>query len=454
MSTPVLSASRGLLRRSSRVIPGGVNTSRRNSDPPICIRRAQGARLEDVDGNQYLDYHAAYGAVFLGHSHPSVVAKVRETVEDAVLFGLGVTEAEVALAEKIVEHVPSIETVLLCMSGSDATFHAVRLARGVTARNKVVKFQGSFNGGNDYLLRNVYSTPEMVGKRDPASAGILGSVVDNTLVCRFNDLDDVTHTLHQHGEDVAAVVLEPVLHNSPGILPKPGFLEGLRAACDEVGALLIFDEIITGFRHHLGGYQAMCGVMPHLTAVGKALGNGFPVAAVGGQADVMEHFNTTADGKVHFAGTYNGNSVATAAALATIAELEDGRVYEYVFRLGDRMRDGLRVITERLGIPAIVSGLGSLVHLSFMEPPLDDYDDALRRDMELEVAYRRELLKRGVLMTLPFGRDHISASHTARDVDLTLEAVEESLHAALAQGATHGRSSGRSSERSASEPRS
>ncbi len=425
-----MNASEALLASAAEVIPGGVNTCRRRSEPRICFRRGSGAHLEDLDGRRYIDYHAAYGAVILGHSHPAVTARVARAIEETVLFGVGVTEAEVALARKIVEHVPSAEQVVVCNSGSEATYHAIRLARGITGRTPIIKFQGCYNGFHDYVLRNVLSKADRVGQRDPHSAGMLDAAVDATLVCRYNDLDDVRATLERN--DVAAIIVEPVAHNSPGLLPREGFLEGLRALCDEFGALLIFDEVITGFRHSIGGYQAIAGVRPDLTTLGKAIANGFPLAAIAGRREHLERFTTTETGDVHFGGTYNGNAAAVEAGLATIAELEDPSVHARLFALGERMRSGLREIAARAAVPAVVGGFGSLFVLCFMEGPLDSYDDVLRNDEALFVRYRRELIARGVFeMPESLGRSHIGASHTADDIDRSLEAAEASLRAAV-----------------------
>jgi glutamate-1-semialdehyde 2,1-aminomutase len=427
-----MNASEALLETAAEVIPGGVNTCRRRSEPRLCFRRGAGAYLEDLDGNRYLDYHAAYGAVFLGHSHPAVTTRVAHAIEETVLFGVGVTEAEVMLARKLVEHVPSVEQTVVCNSGSEATYHAIRLARGVTGRQKLIKFQGCYDGFHDYVLRNVLSRPELVGRRDPHSAGMLEAAIDATLVCRYNDLDDVRATLERHGEDVAAIIVEPVAHNSPGLLPRAGFLEGLRELCTASGALLIFDEVITGFRHSLGGYQEIAGVHPDLTTMGKAIANGFPLAAIGGRREHMERFNTTATGDVHFGGTYNGNAVAVEAGLATIEALEDGRVHERVFALGERMRGGLEEVAARVGVPAVVGGFGSLFVLCFMEGPLETYEDVLRNNDTLFGRYRRELIKRGVFeMPESLGRSHIGASHTTDDIDRSLEAAEDALRAAV-----------------------
>lgn len=420
------------MQRAAAVIPGGVNTCRRRSRPALCVRRAQGAYFEDHDGRRYVDYHAAYGAILLGHSYGAVVDRVARAMRETVLFGVGVTDAEVELAQKLAVHVPSIEQSVVCNSGSEATYHAIRLARGVTDRQLIIKFQGCYDGFHDYVLRNVMSPAELVGKRAPESNGMLDEAIDATLVCRFNDLDDVRETLERHPEQVAAIIIEPIAHNCPGILPKPGFLQRLRTLCDTHGALLIYDEVITGFRHHLGGYQAIDGVLPDLTTLGKAMGNGFPIAAIGGRRELLQRYTTTWTGDIHYGGTYNGNAVGVEAALATIACLEDGTVHEHVYALGERMRTGLRAIAEEAGVPTLVSGYGSLFVLLFMDGPLESYDDVLRNDNDLFTAYRRELIKRGVFeMPESLGRSHISYSHTEDDIDRSLEAAQESLRAAL-----------------------
>lgn len=424
--------SRELLDRAMTVTPGGVNTARRKIDPPLCIRRGRGAYLEDLDGNRYIDYHAAYGAILLGHSRAEVNDRVRATIDEQVLLGVGTTELEVQLAEKIVQHVPCAEQAVMCGSGSEATFHAIRLARGATGRKKLVKFQGLYHGFHDYVLRNVMSAPERIGKRDPVSAGMLDAAVDATIVCRYNDSESVRQAFAEQGDEIAAIIVEPIAHNSPSIMPIDGFLADLREICDRYGALLIFDEIITGYRHHLGGYQAICGITPDLATFAKAIANGYPVAAVAGRRDLLEQYNTTATGKVTFAGTYNGGAVGMAAALATIETLEREPVHEHIFALGERMRDGLRQISGELGMPVVVSGYGSLYAMLFMEGPLRSYDDVIRNDQEFFVAYRKELVRRGVLeMPENIGRNHISYSHTTEDVDRTLQISRQALKATL-----------------------
>jgi glutamate-1-semialdehyde 2,1-aminomutase len=414
-----------LIERAAESIPGGVNTAKRRVRPPIAIRAGSGGRIETLDGRSLIDFHAAYGAVLLGHAHEFVVRRVAGAIEHGVLFGVGVTEAEVELAERIVRHVPSAEKVLLCGSGSEATFHAIRLARAVTGRPKLVKFRGAYHGFHDYVTRDYLGA-------GPFSAGMLEAAIENTLACRFNDLGSVEEAFAREPDRIAAVIVEPIVHNAGGIVPAEGFLDGLRALCDREGALLIFDEVITGVRHHLGGFQAIAGVTPDLTTLAKALGNGFPVAALAGRREHMERFNTTDGGDVWFAGTCNGNVPGVAAALATFDFLERNDVHEHLFRLGDRMRTGLAEIAERASIPATVTGYGSVFALCFMEGPVRSYDDMTRNDAELMVAFRSELIDRGVF-EIPenLGRSHLMFSHTDADVDLALEAAEEALRAAL-----------------------
>jgi glutamate-1-semialdehyde 2,1-aminomutase len=413
------SGSERLLAAASEVIPGGVNSGRRNTASKLCVRRASGSWFEDIDGKRYTDYHAAYGPIVLGHSHPAVIERVREAIGETVLFGLGVTEAELELARKIVHHVPSVEQVLICNSGSEATYHAIRAARAFTGRQKTLKFAALYHGYHDAVL---------------ATAGGLVSAQAETVTCRYNDLDSVEDAVRAHPEQIAALIVEPVVHNAPGasILPQPGFHEGLRAICDREGIVLIFDEVITGFRHGLGGYQAICGVSPDLTTMGKAIANGFSLAAVGGRASIMAEFNTHPDGEVFYGGTYNGNAPVVAAALATIDVMEREPVHEHIFALGERMRTGLTTVAANAGVPAVAGGFGSLFVLSFLDGDVRDHDDVARNDTELFLAYRRQLVKRGSFeVPENVGRSHIGYSHTVEDIDRSLAIAEEALAAAL-----------------------
>ena len=419
-------SSKRLHAEACGVIPGGVNSAQRHILPHLVIRKAAGASLFDADGNEYIDYHAAFGPVILGHNHPAVNRRVAEALEAPFAPGVGATELEVQVARKIQQHIPSAQKVLLCTTGSEATFHAIRVSRAFTGRNKIIKFQGCYHGVHDYVLRNMTATPpERVGKLDAGSAGMLPEALENTLVCQFNSLDDVERTLARHRGQVAAIILEPVAHNMGCVLPRREFLPGLRDLCTAHGAVLIFDEVITGFRHYLGGYQALCGVTPDLTTLGKAIANGFPLAAVCGRAAIMDRFSTRPGGDTFFAGTYNGNAVGCAAALATLEILESEPVYRHVFRLGEKLRQGLAGIHERLGVRATVAGFGSVFLTYFMEGPIESYTDLLRNDTARFLDYRRRMIERGIFkMPVNLKRNHISYSHTDAHIDRTLEAAE------------------------------
>ena len=420
--------SAALLERASTVTPGGVHTSIRRIDPPLSFTRAEGAYIYDADGNQYIDYHAAFGPFVLGHCYEPVNTAVAEAIGSADLFGVGATDYELELCRRIVQHVPSAEKVLLCNAGSEATYHAIRLARAATGRKLLIKFQGCYHGWHGYVLRNGLSTPEMVGKRDFGSAGMLDEEIDSTLVCTFNDLADVEATIAAHPDQIAGIILEPIPHNIGCVLPKQEFLEGLRTLADDNGIVLIFDEVITGFRHALGGYQSICGVTPDLTTMGKAIANGFPIAALAGRADLMDRFNTNPGGDVFFAGTYNGHAGSVAAAIATIDILEKENVNQRIAELGDRMRAGLQDILDRLDLVWTVAGFGSVFTLYFMDGPVENYTDLLRNDADLYVGYRQRLIDHGIFeMPMNLKRSHISYSHTEADIDRTLEAAEVAL---------------------------
>lgn len=419
-----------LTQRATAVIPGGVNSASRRLAVPTAWDWAEGAYIRDVDGKTYLDYHAAFGPIVLGHNDPDVNAAVVEALKGVDMTGLGVTEAEVRLAEKVVEHVPSAEMALTFSTGSEATYMAVRLARGVTGREKLIKFQGTFHGWHDYLLMNIASPAEKIGQKDPGSAGQLADAIENTIVVRFNDLEAVEQAIASNPGEIAAIFLEAIPHNIGCVLPTRDFVQGLRDLCDAHGIVLVFDEVITGFRHGLGGYQAKLGVTPDLTTMAKAIANGYPCAIVAGKRDLMMQYNTAPGGKVFVGGTYNGHPVGTAAALATIAALEDGTVHERTFRLGERVRRGLQEIADRLGIPMTVAGYGSVFTPYFMTGAIDRYEDLLANDGARDVAFRAGMVERGIFMLpVPLKRNHISAAHTEADIDRTLETAEEVLRA-------------------------
>jgi glutamate-1-semialdehyde 2,1-aminomutase len=428
-----VSTKSDLTARAAAVIPGGVNSGQRRVPglEELVIAATSGATFTDGDGNVYTDYHSAFGPPLLGHNDPDVDAAVAATARSVGLMGVGVSEVEVELAERICELVPSAERVLLTETGSEATFHALRVARAATGRRHVIKFQGCYHGWHDSVAMNVISLPENVGKKDPLSKGILPEVIDATIVCRFNDADDVERALSEH--DVAAIILEPIPHNIGAVLPRPGFLERLRELASRHGTALVFDEVITGFRHALGGYQSIAGVTPDLTTLGKAMGNGWPVSALAGKAELMEMFSTTPGRPAFFAGTFNGHPPTAAAALATVDKLQREPVHDHVFALGERTRQGLRELYARLGVPVWVSGFGSVFVTYFLEGEPSSYDDLLANDAELFTGYRRELMKHGIFeLPLNLKRSHFSYAHTDDDVDRLLEATEVAVTAVLA----------------------
>jgi glutamate-1-semialdehyde 2,1-aminomutase len=415
-----------LAERASRVIPGGVNSGNRRMPWPLAVVSAQGAHFTDADGTTFLDYHAAFGPLILGHNHQRVNAAVHAVIERLDIIGAGVTDIEIALAETICRHVPSAERVLLTNSGSEATYAALRLARAVTGRRSIVKFQGAYHGWHDAVAMNVISPPDKLGQKDPLSLGMLPEVIDHTLVLPFNDIEAARETVERHGDDIAAFIVEIIPHNIGCVLPRQAFLLALRELCDERGIVLIFDEVITGFRHGLGGYQAICGVTPDLSTFAKAMANGFPIAALAGRARLMDRFGP--GGGVFFAGTYNGHPVGVAAALATIAELEDGSVHRHCFGLAERAAIGLRAIASELGIPITVAQFGSVFVPYFFDGPTERYEDLLANDTAHDVWFRSQMCERGIFM-LPVAlkRNHVSAAHTEADIDRTLEVARAVL---------------------------
>jgi glutamate-1-semialdehyde 2,1-aminomutase len=430
MSLTQASAAARLASRASAVIPGGVNSGQRRVPglEDLVIAATSGATFTDGDGRVFTDYHAAFGPPLLGHNDPDVDAAAAAAGRSVGLMGVGVTQVEVELAERLVAAVPSLEKVLLTCTGSEATFHALRLSRTVTGRRHVIKFQGCYHGWHDSVAMNVISPADRVGAHDPLSGGILPEVVAATIVCPFNDADAVERALDEHDGDVAAIILEPIPHNIGAVLPLPGFLERLRELATKHGTVLVFDEVITGFRHGIGGYQAIAGVTPDLTTLGKAMANGWPVSALGGKAELMDLFSTTPGQPAFFAGTFNGHPATTAAALATIDKLEREPVHEHVFRLGERARIGLQALYDRLGVEAVVSGFGSVFLTYFLEGPADRYDDLLRNDVELFIGYRRELMKEGIFeLPLNLKRSHFSYAHTDEDVDRLLAGTEAAV---------------------------
>jgi len=410
---------------AERVLPGGVNSPvrayRAVGGRPVFIARGQGAHLWDLDGNEYIDYVSSWGPLILGHAHPAVVAAVKAAAERGTTFGAP-TEAETVLAEMIVETVPCIEKVRLVSSGTEATMSALRLARGYTGRDRVVKFDGCYHGHVDALLVAAGSGAATFGM--PSSPGIPEAVVADTLVAPFNDLDAVEDLCREHGDAIACVIVEPVAGNAGVIPPRPGFLEGLRGLCDRHGIVLIFDEVMTGFRVGLGGAQARFGVTPDMTTLGKIIGGGLPVGAYGGRAEIMNHVSP--EGPVYQAGTLSGNPLATAAGIAALTELRKPGVYDRLETLATRLADGLADAAEKAGVPVRLNRVGSMMCAFFTDGEVWNMADAKRCDLDRFGRYFSGMLARGVyLAPSQFESAFVSAAHTDDDIDRTLAAARE-----------------------------
>ena len=415
-------------QRSREVIPGGVNSPVRACKSvgcnPIFVERAMGPYIYDVDGNGYADYVCSWGPMILGHGHPEVAAAVAEALEGGTSFGIP-TWREVALAEKIVDLVPSIEMVRLVNSGTEATMSAIRLARGYTGRKKILKFDGCYHGHADSFLVKAGSGVATLGI--PGSPGVPEEVVANTLAVPFNDLEAVRNLLDREGEDTAAVILEPVPANMGVVPPEEGFLQGLREITAEKGILLIFDEVITGFRLAPGGAQEYFGILPDLTCLGKIIGGGLPVGAYGGRRDIMKH--VAPEGPVYQAGTLSGNPLATAAGLATLQVLSRPGVYDVLEERARALEAGLKDASARRGIPCRVQRMGSMLTGFFgHEGPVRDFDTALKSDTDAYGRYFRAMLERGVyLAPSQFEASFVSLAHTWDVIEETIEAAESAF---------------------------
>lgn len=417
-----------LSRRARNVLPGGANSGARIVPglEDIVIAAAEGATITDADGHTYVDYHAAYGPVILGHADADVLAAFVDAYRSVDIVGLGVTEVEVELAEKITSLVPCAEQVVLLSTGTEATFYAVRLARGVTGRRLLVKFQGCFHGSHDSVAMNVISRPERVGTRDPLSIGVLPEIIDATLVLPFNDIEAVRRTVAEYRDEIAAIILEPIPHNVGAILPEQEFLEGLREICSKEGIVLIFDEVITGFRHGPGGAQGRLGVTPDLTTMGKALGNGFPISVLCGRADIMDRLGPKGD--VLFAGTFAGHTLNTAAALECTRIVLEGAIHAHLARLGRRLTSGIQAAIDETGARAQVLESAGVWTIYFTDRPIRRFRDfarfAMDKDHPVQRAYRNWLLARGIYVHPHYMiRGFLTGAHTEDDVDRVVDAT-------------------------------
>jgi glutamate-1-semialdehyde 2,1-aminomutase len=413
-----------LFERALARIPGGVNSPVRSfasvGGQPFFVRRAEGPYLFDTDGNRFVDLVQSWGASILGHAHPAVVEAVQRAAADGTSYGAP-TEREVELAEAICARVPGVEKVRLVSSGTEAGMTAVRLARGFTGRPKIVKFAGCYHGHLDALLVAAGSGVATLGL--PGSAGVTPAEVADTIVVPYNDVDALDAVFAEHGERIAAVLVEPVAANMGLVPPSPGFLEHLHHACRDAGALLVFDEVITGFRLGLAGAQGYFDLRPDLSMFGKVVGGGLPLAAVGGRAEVMDRLAPVGD--VYQAGTLSGNPLATAAGLAVL-ELLDDAVYRTIEARATALGAGLESVFGAAGIPVQVSRVATLLGLFFTDAPVTDYESAKRADHERYARFFHAMLDRGVFLA-PSGYEttFVSLAHTDEVLEQVVAAAAD-----------------------------
>ncbi len=416
-----------MLKRAYQILPGNsLGSFYLPEGHEFVIQRGTGSKVYDVEGREYLDYVLGSGPMLVGHAHPDVVKAVTAQVAQGSTF-YGVNDVAIRLGEKIVAASPCAEAIKFCASGSEATFYALRLARAATGRDKILKFEGGYHGHHDDVMCSVTPQRQVPFPQPvPDSAGIPEDSLRHVLVAPFNDLEQTVAIMRQHRDELAAVLVEPL---SRMLAPGPGFLEGLRQATRELGMILIFDEVVTGFRVAWGGAQELYGVMPDLACYGKVIGGGMPLAAVAGRRDIMELANPRKKGSPDYAyvsGTLNGNPVSATAGLATLAVLERPGSYERLRKIGDRLRQGLGAIVARLGMPAQVLGTGPLANIYFSAEPITDYRSSLKADSRVIQQLGRALLERGIMTNLA-AKLYLSLAHTDTDIDRTLEAVEDAF---------------------------
>jgi glutamate-1-semialdehyde 2,1-aminomutase len=412
-----------LFQRAQRSIPGGVNSPvrafRAVGGTPRFFERASGAYLWDADGRKYIDYVGSWGPMVAGHNPPSVVAAVQQAASRALSFGAP-TEAEIELAERICRLVPSIEMVRVVCSGTEATMTAIRLARGFTGRDAIVKFDGCYHGHADSLLVKAGSGALTFG--NPSSAGVPADTAAHTVVLQYNDLAAVEALFAARGSEIACVIVEPVAGNMNLVVPAPGFLEALRALCTRHGAVLLFDEVMTGFRVAQGGAQARFGIRPDLTTLGKVIGGGMPVGAVGGRRDIMEKLAPL--GPVYQAGTLSGNPVAVAAGLATLELVEQPSFQERIEKTAQSLVSGLESEARRAGVPFCAQSIGSMFGLYFSERIPMTLSEVMKTDRERFNRFFHAMLQHGVyLAPSAYEAGFVSSAHGAQEIDATLAAA-------------------------------
>lgn len=412
---------------ASRLIPGGVNSPARAfggvGGEPLIMDRGEGPYLYDIDGNKLIDYIGSWGPHILGHQHPAVKEAIRQALDKGTSFGAP-TKAETSLAAAVIDAVPSMEMVRMVNSGTEATMSAIRVARGFTGRNVIIKFAGCYHGHVDALLVKAGSAATTLGV--PSSPGIPPGCTADTLVLDYNDVAGLEDAFHRRGGEIAGIILEPVVGNMGVVIPEPAFRQALQDLCKQHGALLIFDEVMTGFRLAFGGAQELFGIKPDLTTLGKIIGGGLPVGAYGGRADVMRVVSPL--GPVYQAGTLSGNPLAMASGLATLQELKRSNPYPKLASETKRLCDGLAEAARAAGLPHQIAGVGSMFTLFFAEQPVRDYPTASKSDTARFSRYFWGMIDEGVYLPCSqFEANFVSAAHTPADIDATIAAARRVL---------------------------
>ncbi|KZZ57280.1 glutamate-1-semialdehyde aminotransferase [Oleiphilus sp. HI0125] len=421
-----MSRSEDLFHDAQSVIPGGVNSPVRAfkgvGGSPLFFEKGEGAYLIDADDKRYIDYVGSWGPMILGHANQDVVEAVQKQLQQGLGYGAP-TELETVMAKKVCELVPSIEKVRMVSSGTEATMSAIRLARGFTGRDKIVKFEGCYHGHSDSLLVKAGSGALTLGV--PNSPGVPASLAEHTITLRFNDIDSVRQAFSEIGNDVAAIIVEPVAGNMNCIPPVPGFLKGLRDICDEYKSVLIFDEVMTGFRVSLGGAQGHFGVTPDITTLGKVIGGGLPVGAFGGRADIMDYIAPT--GPVYQAGTLSGNPLAMAAGLTMLTKISEAGFYEHLIAQTTKLVEGLKQAAKNTNTSMCFSQAGSMFGFFFSkEDKVDFYEQVVECDMEKFQRFYHEMLNEGVyLAPSAFEAGFVSSAHSDEVIAATIAAAEK-----------------------------
>ncbi len=419
--------SHKLFNRALHVIPGGVNSPVRACKSigmePIFINYANGSMVVDADGNKYIDYIGSWGPMILGHRHPSVVRALASALNRGTSFGAPI-DLEIKLAEMVIDAVPSIDMVRMVNSGTEATMSAIRLARGFTGRDTIIKFDGCYHGHADSLLVEAGSGIATLGI--PGSPGVPKSFVAHTVSLPYNDIGCVKKVMEDKGDKIACIIVEPVAGNMGLIPPVDGFLETLKELTEKNGSLLIFDEVMSGFRVAYAGAQALYGISPDITCLGKIIGGGLPVGAYGGKREIMEHI--APQGPVYQAGTLSGNPLAMAAGIATLTQLKKPGFYDALDEKADQLAIGLEKAARTAGIKTNINRVGSMIGLFFTDSDVKNFDDAKTSDLDMFSAYYKGMLEKGIyLAPSQFETIFISSAHSVKDIDATIKAAEEAL---------------------------